>query len=409
MVEQRPQSPGLKWRPRKNGPDVPGWYASTTAIKAGYPVKFVNLSSLADRPTLLVERAKRLQAEMSLWMSKREFPKSEFDGTFKSLLEIYQRDPKSSFNTTLKPGGVRLYTTYLRKLIEHIGPLRVDLCDGRDVMGWFEIWRKAGDGSTRDQLSVARVCMAILRAATSFGIICRAPGVIDFKMILSELEFESLPGRTQAPTAEQIIAVRAAAHAAGEPLRALAYAIQFETTLRQWDVIGQWIPMSDSKPSTVHHRGKKWIGLTWAAIDDKLILAKVRPTKTENSTEVEVSFDLSVCPMVTEELAHIPMDERVGPLIVKKPHRRPYIHDDFRTQWRLDAAAAGLPRAMWNRDLRAGGVTEGGKSGASRDDRRTVAGHSQEDQTQKYERGTVSLEAHRRIMAARSAFREKKE
>jgi hypothetical protein len=350
-----------------------------------------------------------MQSEMLLWMSGYKKISKEFDGTFKSLLEIYQRDPKSSFNTSLKPGTVRLYTTYLKKLIPHIGARRIDLCDGRDVMGWFEKWREAGDGSGRDQLSVARVCLAILKAAISFGVICRAKGCREFQAILGELEFDALPRRTQAPTAAQIIAVRKAAHAAGFPLRALAYAIQFETTLRQWDVIGQWVPLSHPKPSAIIHRGQKWIGPTWSAIDDKLILAKIEPTKTEDTTAVEVSFDLSVCPMVTEELALIPMEKRTGPLIIKELNGRPYDHDDFRVQWRRDAEAAGVPKAVWNRDIRAGGVTEGGKSGASRDDRRTVAGHSAEKTTEKYERGTVSLEAHRRVMKERTGYRKKEE
>jgi hypothetical protein len=405
--QKRPQSAGLKWRKRANGPDVPYWFADPKATAAGYPIRSANLALYAGNPLLLKERAERLQSEMLLWMSGYKKSDKEFDGTFRSLLEIYQRDPKSSFNTSLKPGTVRLYTTYLKKLIPHIGARRIDLCDGRDVMGWFESWRAAGDGSGRDQLSVARVCLAIVKAAISFGVVCRAKGCPEFQAILGELEFDALPRRTQAPTAAQIIAVRKAAHAAGFPLRALAYAIQFETTLRQWDVIGQWVPLSNPKPSAIIHRGKKWIGPTWAAIDDRLILAKIEPTKTEDTTAVEVSFDLSVCPMVTEELAMIPMEKRTGPLIIKEMNGRPYDHDDFRIQWRRDAEAAGVPKAVWNRDIRAGGVTEGGKSGASRDDRRTVAGHSAEKMTERYERGTVSLEAHRRVMKERTDFRGK--
>jgi hypothetical protein len=313
--QKRPQSAGLKWRKRANGPDVPYWFADPKAIAAGYPIKSANLGLNASHPALLKERAERLQSEMLLWMSGYHKSEKEFDGTFKSLFEIYQRDPKSSFKRLggLKYGTVRLYTTYLKKLVPHIGARRIDRCDGRDVMGWFEQWRIASDGSGRDQLSVARVCLAILKAAISFGIICRARGCSEFQAILSELEFDTLPRRTQAPTAAQIIGLRKAAHAAGFPLRALAYAIQFETTLRQWDVIGQWVPLSDPTPSAVIHRGKKWIGPTWSAIDDNLILAKITPTKTEGTSAVEVSFDLSVCPMVTEELALIPLEKRKGP------------------------------------------------------------------------------------------------
>jgi hypothetical protein len=407
MASERPQSPGLKWRPRKTGPDVPGWYASAAAVAAGYPVKFVNLSTHADHPVLLVERCQRLQSEMLLWMSGQKSSAPAFDGTFKSLLQLYQTDPDSPFNTSLKPAVVLTYTVYLKKLISHIGPRRIDLCDGRDVMKWFALWRVGPEG--RDQLGAARMARAVLLSAISFGIICRLPGCKALQDVLAELKFETLKPRGFAPTAEQIVAARKAAHAAGAPRRALAYAILFETTLRPGDVVGRWLAMSDPKPSTLFHRGEKWIGLTWAAIDDRLILAKVKPAKTEGTTEVEVSFDLAVCPMVIEELALIPKEQRRGPLIVAEANDRPYSYDMWRRGWRDDFRAAGLPAKMWVRDMRAGGITEGGIAGASRDDRRTVAGHSDESQTMDYERGTVSLEAHRRTMAARLAFREKKE
>jgi hypothetical protein len=399
--------PGLKWRKRASGIWIPGWYASRGAIRAGYPVKFVNLSSHAADPRLLLERAQRLQSEMLLWMSGQKSTSPAFDGTFKSLLQLYQTDPDSPFNTTLKPAVVLTYTVYLKKLIGHIGARRIDLCDGRDAMKWFAVWRIGPND--KDQLGAARMALAVLKSAISFGIVCRLPGCKAFQDVLGELRFETLKPRGFAPTAEQIVAVRKAAHAAAAPRRALAYAILFETTLRPGDVVGRWLPMSDPKPSTVFHRGEKWIGLTWAAIDAKLILAKVKPAKTEDTTEVEVSFDLAACPMVMEELALIPDDDRRGPLILCEANRRPYSYDMWRRGWRDDFKAAGLPAKMWVRDMRAGGITEGGVAGASRDDRRTVAGHADESQTMDYERGAVSLEAHRRTMAARKAFREKKE
>jgi hypothetical protein len=53
-----------------------------------------------------------------------------------------------------------------------------------------------------------------------------------------------------------------AAHEIHNPRAALAYAIQFEGVVRQWDVKGQWLPMSDRTPSAIHYKGKKWIGPT---------------------------------------------------------------------------------------------------------------------------------------------------
>jgi hypothetical protein len=56
----------------------------------------------------------------------------------------------------------------------------------------------------------------------------------------------------------------------------------------------------------------------------------------------------------------------------------PYVYDTFKDGWRADLKAAGLPTKMWNRDFRAGGITEGGIAQATPDDRRKVAGHTSE-------------------------------
>jgi hypothetical protein len=395
--QDRPKSPGLKWRKRKGGA-VPYWFADAAAIKAGYPVKSVNLSHFADKPELLIARAQVLQKEMLRWISGDRGAPPRFDGTFKSLLDIYQTDPESTYNTKIKKHTAQSYATYLRKMTDHIGARRLDECDGRDVRRWFKQWKEASG------LGAARMALAVLKAAVSFGVVCRTRGCVEFQAILREMEFETLPSRNFAPTAEDITAARKAAHAAGRPLAALCYAIQFETTLRQWDVIGQWVDLDDPRPSVVLGYGKKWIGPTWSAIDANLIMAKVKPTKTEDTTEVTVSFDLAACPMVCEELAQIAQDQRKGPLIVNPSTGLPYISQSWRNAWAADFEAAGLPKGMWNRDLRAGGITEGGKAGASKDDRRKLAGHAKEATTEIYDRDQV--EAHRRVMQAREQFRK---
>ena len=258
--QKRPQSPGLKWRDRKGGA-VPYWFADSAAIKAGYPVKGANLSHLASNAEMLIARAQRLQAEMLRWVSGDRGTPPRFDGTFKSLLEIYQTDPESTYNTKIKKHTAQSYATYIRKMTDHIGARRVDECDGRDVRRWFKQWRETSG------LGAARMALAVLKAAVSFGVVCRTRGCAEFQAILGEMEFEAMPSRTQAPTADQIVAIRKAAHAAGRPLAALCYAVQFETTLRQWDVIGQWFDLDDPRPSAVLAYGKKWIGPTWAAIE----------------------------------------------------------------------------------------------------------------------------------------------
>jgi hypothetical protein len=49
--------------------------------------------------------------------------------------------------------------------------------------------------------------------------------------------------RKEAPTAAEIVAARKAAHEIGHPPAALAYALQFDGTMRQWDVTGKWVPL----------------------------------------------------------------------------------------------------------------------------------------------------------------------
>lgn len=397
--EKRPTSPGLKWRNRKHGPPVPYWFADPKAIDMGYEVRSANLSALSDNPAALVKRARRLQDEMLLWMKGATKAGAVFDGRFNSLLEIYETDPESTFHV-LKPGVKHTYGVYIGRLKRHIGEVRIGQSDGRAVKRWFNEWRYDEDG--KERLPRARMVLAVLKAAVSFGVVCRMTGVKDFQHVLGELEFPRPKRRGFAPTAEQIIAARKAAHARGAPERALVYALQFETTLRQWDIIGQWLPLSDPKPSAILHKGMKWVGMHWSAVGAGMILERVKPTKTEDTSDVDVSFDLSVCPMVCEELTKIPT---TGPMIVNSKTGLPYFADQFEDGWKGDFLAAGLSEKLWNRDLRAGGITEGGKAGASLDDRSKLAGHTQTETTEIYDRDMV--EAHRRVMEKRVAFRPK--
>lgn len=399
--EKRPESAGLKWRTRATGPDVPYWFASEAAVKVGYPVKSSNLREYAGRPSLLVERCERLQSEMNLWMVNRAMPERKFDGTFKHLLERYQTDPKSPFNRKLKPGVRRSYLVYIKKLISHIGALAIAKSDGTDVMDWFVDWRVGDNG--KDQLAAACMALSVLKAGVSFGIICRLEGVKAFQDILAELEFPKPKSRKHAPTAQQITAARLAAHKHGAPERALVYALQFETTARQWDFIGIWLPLSDVKVSAIIDRRSKWVGPHCSDIKDMTLT--IKPTKTEDSTEVEMTFDLSACPMVVEELAHFARQD--GPLIVNHKTGLPYRPKAFTKGWRKDYKAADIPEEVWNRDTRAGGITEGRLSGALKEDRRRLTKHASEEQAEDYERGTIDLEAHRNVMAARRQFRAK--
>jgi hypothetical protein len=229
-----------------------------------------------------------------------------------------------------------------------IGERLIDNCDGRDVARWFEAWSAPAASGESRQVAKARMAIAVLKAALTFGIMCRKPGCPEFRAVIDAMRFEGLPARTAVVTADQIAAARAAAHAQGHPGAALAYAIQFEGTVRQWDVVGQWIPLSDRLPSAVIYKGKKWIGPTWANVDENLIL-RFTPTKTENTTAPEIVLDLAACPMVMGELQDVPPEARSGPLIVDREKGRPYSADRFNETWRAATKAVGIPADVWNR------------------------------------------------------------
>jgi hypothetical protein len=100
--------------------------------------------------------------------------------------------------------------------------------------------------------------MIVLKTALAFGISCRKPGCAELKQIITEARFIKGPRpRTEAPTAAEIAAARAAAHELGHPEAAFAYALQFEGSMRQWDVIGKWVPLSDKRPSSIIDGNKK--------------------------------------------------------------------------------------------------------------------------------------------------------
>ena len=148
--------------------------------------------------------------------------------------------------------------------------------------------------------------------------------------------------------------------------------------------------------------------MAWADMgaDDEHLILRLTPSKTEDTSAIKVAFDLTECPMVMAELATIPGDKRKGPLITDERTGLPYRYDVWGAGWRRDRNAAGIPAQVWNRDLRAGGLTEGDLAGASLDDRSKIAGHANKRITARvYDRNT--LKAHRRQATARRVHRGK--
>jgi integrase len=327
---------------------------------------------------------------MNEWLSGRRTRDPLFDGTIRSVVNFWQTEPSSPYHA-LEASSRHPYDIYARMIVETVGARRVDAIDGRDLRRWHTEWSASLPGG-KPRIAAARMAIIVLKTALTFAATCRNPGCADLRNIIREMRFAAPRPRTEAPTADEIVAARKAAHELEHPLAAFAYALQFEGAMRQWDVIGKWVPLADKKASSVIDGTSKWIGPTWAQIDEHLI------------------FDLRELPMVMEELAKVPDEARHGPLIVNPRTGLPYRNWYFGEVWRKVRKIADIRREVWNRDTRAGGVTEARQAAAPTPDNvledvAKLAGHANKRTTAKvYDRDR--LEAARRVAKLRKTHRE---
>lgn len=398
------QAPQLIW-----DRGVPVWRATRAAIKAGFPTKRVNLKFFADNEAALVARCHRLTAEQNEWLSGRRSRDAIFDGTVRSVINFWQTEEQSPYQK-IEASSRHPYDIYARMIIETVGARRVDALDGRDLRRWHTEWSAPLEEGGKPRIAAARMAVIVLKNALTFAATCRKPGCADLRNILRDINFPGPRPRTEAPTAAEVIAAREAAHEIGHPAAALAYALQYEGTMRQWDVVGKWVPLSDERPSSIIDGTSKWIGPMWSQIDEHLIL-RYTPAKTRFTSGAQVVLDLRMLPMVMKELGKVPEEARRGPLIVNPRTGLPYRNSYFGEVWRRVRKITGIRKEVWNRDMRAGGVTEARQAAAPTtdnilDDVAKTAGHANKRTTAKvYDRGL--LEAARRVAQARVAHRGK--
>ncbi len=397
-MEAKPKAPGLTW-----GRGKPIWRASRAAIKDGFTPTWVNLSYFAANEAALIARCHRLTAEMNDWLAgQRGAADAAFDGTVRSVIGLWQSDPSSPYHS-VEASTRHPYDIYARMIVETVGARRIDALDGRDLRRWHNEWSEPIEKGSKPRLGAARMAMIVFKTALSFGIACRKPGCVELKTIIDQMRFPAPQPRKEAPTAAEVTAARYAARELDHAPAALAYALQFEGAMRQWDVIGKWIPLSDKRPSPIINGSEKWIGPTWAQIDEDMIL-RYTPQKTQFTSGAQVVLDLRTLPMVLEELAERPNDARTGPLIVNPMTGLPYTYRAFGYLWRQVREIAGIKPTVWNRDVRAAAVTEARQAAAPTDDVAKIAGHTNKRTTAKvYDRDR--LEAARRVAKARTTHR----
>lgn len=319
--------------------------------------------------------------------------------TIGSLISAYQTDPDSAVHK-LRFITRENYRNMCARIDRDCGAVEISAVNARQVLRWYEGW--AADG----RAAMGHGLVGMLRTLCTFGATllededCRR-----LKMILHDMRFTMPRPRQERMTADQASAIRAMAHEAGFHSVALAQAVQFECILRQKDVIGEWIPVTEPGASQIVVGELKWLrGIQWSEIDENLVL---RHVTSKRSKEIEINLRLA--PMVVEELCLSQLDRSdfpvSGPLIVSEKTGLPYTDYNFRRAWRSIARQAGVPDAVFNMDSRAGAISEATDAGASLEQVRHAATHSNTSTTANYSRGSAGKVIE--VQKARNAHRER--
>lgn len=406
MSERKPPSlencPGIVWKPRKNGWEA-RWQARSDLVARGYDLKSIKVYVGPEedflRPEVLdyiSDRANRFQAEMLVWGRGGIGEVSTFDGTIRSLAKCYQSDPDSPYHRT-RYVSRRFYDRLLGRIVEDHGDEYVSAIKGRNILRWHEGW--ASDGRT----AMAHALIGMLRTIINFGVtMLEDDECARVSSVLNKMRFPVAKPRSERLTAEQANLIRAKAHEMGWHSIALAQAFQFELMLRQKDVIGEWLPISEPGVTDVINGNHKWLrGIRWDEIDDNLVLRHVTSKRGK-----PIEAPLGSAPMVLEELALLKERPAAGPVVLYERNGLPWTASYFRQIWREIANAAGIPASVRNMDSRAGAITEATDAGADLEHVRHAATHGDIKMTQRYSRGDAEKTAN--VMRIRAEHRGKK-
>lgn len=420
-------APGIVWRWRARKKEwVATWLARTDIIKRGYLPRSIELwcgaAPTEEQALDICQRCQHQQFEML--MHGKELPPPEkplpdhFIGTLASLIHCYQTDADSPYQKN-RYHVRQNRDSMLRRIKAKHGDVKVSDIKARLLLAWHKDWSLDGK-----RLATGSSFIGQVRALFSFGAtLLEDPDCERLCGVMHKMRFAGTKPRGVSLSAEQAIAIMTVADEHfGHPSIAMAQAFQFECTLRQRDVVGEVVPLSEPGVSAVIIGDQKWLrGIVWSEIDENLILRHIT-SKKQKMTEV----DLKLAPMVLKTLQdYIPEGEQLivvdevtkrvtvnrhllpasGPIILCEQTALPWKITEFRRKWRLIARRAGVPDNVWNMDSRSGAISEAIQAGAPIEFVRHAATHSDVSQTADYDRGQA--EATAKVMKLRMASRNR--
>ena len=405
-------TPGLKRRRRANGETALYWVARPDIVKAGYTPETVRLH-YADTPAdlpLVSAACIRFQTEMLEWAAGHRQDYKTFDGTLGALARRFQIDEESpvqgwKYNTR------RSQLCIVGTIERAFGARVLSALHLADFRRWYNVAKAPKKEGEPERIDRACKIMKMIREMLRYGIAAEFDQAqcIRLATILKATEFKQPKRRRTRLELTHVEAFIPKAIEAGRISLALGTAIQFETGMRQRDVIGEWLPILAGKEPTgivVHgaraKETRRWAnGLTWADLGKDPVISK-ETTKTG----ALVAHDLKLMPLVVQVLRLIPAERRFGALIIDEAAGRPYAEFAYAREWRAVARAAGIPDSVWNSDARAGAITEAEDAGADLDTIRGSIGHAQASTTVRYSRGAIGKS--RSVAKKRTAHRIRK-
>lgn len=145
-----------------------------------------------------------------------------------------------------------------------------------DFRRWYDEAKKPKDHGGPERIDRASKIIKQLREMFKYGTAAELAECSRLREILRNAEFQAAPRRRVTLTLEHARAFVAKSVESGRVSLALATAMQFETTMRQKDVIGEWEPIpSGQAASGIVLNGRRWAnGLTWADFGANLEIRK---------------------------------------------------------------------------------------------------------------------------------------
>lgn len=390
----RSKFPGLIVR-RRAGWEKKYWSAASLSTKAKrFPDPLIPLPRDATDAEI-ADLCETYTARLGIWLAAGERPRSFYDGTIGSLCDVFEGHPESPIRD-VKHNTAGSYTDSLKIIRATVAKRAVRAIVPIDVKGWYSRWRTPAVEGGLPRTKRAHDAIAALRMILRFG---QALGYGECGALaegLKALRFERGRPRTAEMTvshAEAFIAAALARNDSRGLYMAIGVAAQFETLLRQKDIIGEWLA-APGEPET-------WSGsFTWENIPGGIL--RLATSKSRGRKEVE--HDLTKLDLLWPLIQRVPQCERSG-AIVKGEGGLPIRERSYRKWFRQIARLAGIPDEVWNMDSRAGGITEALEAGAERSAVQRAATHSNLEMTDCYDRET--REAVASVAEARKRARSK--